>query len=177
MVRVRVKYVTSALREHHEKILEALQVLDKAISSPSPDPDDVLKLIQFAQRFVDSCHHSVEEYILFQGANRAGFPLAGGPIYVMASEHGVGRYLTRVMEELHAAWKAGDQNALRELVDYAKMYIEHLAQHIEKENYVLFPTLENMADISSTRSVEQIERENNHEFWLKELEKLKNKYM
>ncbi|MFN7105339.1 MAG: hypothetical protein ACK4M3_01940 [Pyrobaculum sp.] len=38
------------------------------------------------------------EDILFQGANRSGFLFAGGPIYVMASEHGVGRYLTRVID-------------------------------------------------------------------------------
>ncbi|MEZ0318968.1 MAG: hemerythrin domain-containing protein [Pyrobaculum sp.] len=174
MAKVRVKHVTSALREHHDKILEALQLLDKVLSSPSPDPEDVIKLIRFAQYFVDACHHGVEDYILFQGANRAGFPFAGGPIYVMVSEHGVGRYLARMMEELYKAWRAGDQGALAELVDYAKLYIDHLAQHIDKENNVLFPMLESMAtDISASRSLEDIEKEHEHDKWVAMLDELK----
>lgn len=178
MGKVRIKYVTGALREHHDRILEALQVLDKAISSPSPDPDDILKLIQFAQHFVDACHHSVEEYVLFPGANRAGFPFAGGPIYVMVSEHGVGRYLARIMEELYKAWRGGDQEAYRDLVDYAKLYIEHISQHIEKENIALFPMLESAApEIQASRTVEEIERETGYDDWMKVLEELKAKYV
>lgn len=177
MVRVRVKHVAGVLREHHDRILEALQLLEKVLSSPSPDPDDVLKLVQFAQKFVDACHHGVEEYILFQGANRSGFPFTGGPIHVMVSEHGVGRYLARMMEELHLAWRGGDRNALAELVDYAEPYIEHLAQHIDKENNVLFPMLESTAaEVPATRSVEEIERENEHDKWIAVLEELKKEY-
>jgi hemerythrin-like domain-containing protein len=177
MGKVRVKYVTGVLREHHERILEAPEVLNKAVSSPSPDPDDIYKLIQFAQRFVDACHHSIEEYILFPGANRAGIPFAGGPIYVMTSEHGVGRYLARVMEELYKAWRAGDEEAYRDFVDYARLYVDHIWQHIEKENGVLFPILESaVSEIEASRSVEEIERENDYEGWMKALEELKAKY-
>ncbi|MCU7787577.1 hypothetical protein ODS41_06555 [Pyrobaculum sp. 3827-6] len=69
--------------------------------------------MQFAQKFVDACHHGVEEYILFQGANRSGFPFTGGPIYVMVSEHGVGRYLAPCLvglqprhrtRHIHSVW-------------------------------------------------------------------------
>lgn len=177
MVKIRVKYVTSALREHHEKILEALQILDKILSAQNPDPDDVLKLIHFAQHFVDACHHGIEEYILFQGANRAGFPFAEGPIYVMVSEHGVGRYLARVMEELYKAWREGDAGALAELVDYAKLYADHLAQHIEKENIALFPMLESaVVEISASKNVEDLEREHQYEKWIALLDELKKKY-
>jgi len=177
MGKVRVKYVTSVLREHHDHILRALAVLDKVLSSPSPDPDDVYTLVQFAQRFVDACHHGVEEYVLFQGANRAGFPLTGGPIQVMVCEHGVGRYLARVMEELYHAWKSGDKEALRDLADYARMYIDHISQHIDKENNVLFPMIESTAhEVSSSKTVEQIERENDHERWIAELDRVAKKY-
>jgi len=150
--KVEVKYVTSVLREQHDHILRAPAVLDKVLSFPSPDPDNVYALVQFAQHFVDACHHSVEEYVLFQGTDRAGFPLAGGPIQFMVCEHGVGRYLARVMEELYHAWKSGDKETLRDLVDYARMYIDHLSQHIE------------------------IERENNHERRIAELDRVAKKY-
>ncbi len=177
MPKVRVKYVTSALSEHHDKILEAVALLDKVLSSPSPDPEAVHFLIQFIQRFVDQCHHSIEEYILFQGVNRQGFPYLGSPIYVMTSEHGIGRYLARVMEELYTAWKNGDQNALKELADYAKLYIDHISEHIMKENNVLFPMLESSySEVSSSRTVEDIEKENQHDYWMAKLEELKKSW-
>ncbi|MEM0483426.1 MAG: hemerythrin domain-containing protein [Pyrobaculum sp.] len=177
MPKVRVKYVTSALREHHDKILEAVALLDKVLSSPSPDPEAVHFLIQFIQRFVDQCHHSIEEYVLFQGVNRQGFPYLGSPIYVMTSEHGIGRYLARVMEELYTAWKNGDQNALKELADYAKLYIDHISEHIMKENNVLFPMLESSySEVSSSRTVEDIEKENQHDYWMAKLEELKKSW-
>ncbi|MGC9051014.1 hemerythrin domain-containing protein [Pyrobaculum sp.] len=109
----------------------------------------------------------------FQGANRSGFPFTGGSIYVMVSEHGV----AGMMEELHRAWREGDRSVLAELVDYAKLYIEHLVQHIDKENNVLFPMLESTAaEVPASKSVEEIERENEHDKWIAVLEELKKKY-
>jgi hemerythrin-like domain-containing protein len=70
--RVRVKYVTRALRKHHDRILEALQLLYKALEAR--DAETLYKLVKFAQGFVDASHHSVEELILFHGAVRGGFP-------------------------------------------------------------------------------------------------------
>jgi hemerythrin-like domain-containing protein len=57
-------------------------------------------LVKFALGFVDACYHSVEEFILFHGAVRGGFPYEGGPIQIMVREHGVGRFHARRMEEL-----------------------------------------------------------------------------
>ncbi|MBP1450166.1 MAG: hemerythrin domain-containing protein [Thermoproteus sp.] len=174
---VRVKYVTSVLREHHQRILEALQLLERALGAERPDPDDIMALISFASKFVDACHHSVEEYVLFPEANRRGFPFEGGPIYVMVSEHGVGRYLVRMMELLYESWRRGDASAYRDLVDYARLYTDHISQHIAKEDTVLFPMLEgSVQDISPLKSVEEIEREADHDRWISKLEELKRKY-
>ena len=174
MVRVVVKHVTKALREHHDNILVALQLLYKALEVK--DAEAIYKLIKFAQGFVDACHHSVEEYVLFFGAVRGGFPFEGGPIQVMVCEHGTGRYLARAMEELYKAWKAGDEKALTELIDVARLYVDHLAQHIDKENNVLFPMLEaHVQAVESNRSVEEIEKENNHEEWIKLLDRLRKR--
>ncbi|MEM0439854.1 MAG: cation-binding protein [Desulfurococcaceae archaeon] len=177
MHRIDVGGLIFVLREHHERILEALEILEQALSTENPDPEDILKLIRFAQHFVDSCHHSIEERILFSSANRSGFPLEGGPISVMVCEHGVGRYLTRIMEELYLAWRRGDEKAREELAQYAKIYIDHLSQHINKENMILFPMLESsLPEASSSKSVEQIENESEHEKWISILEELKKKY-
>lgn len=176
MVKVRVEHVVGALREHHDVILDALQILYKALETANPDPEDLLKLIQFAQKFVDSCHHAVEEYVLFQGVVSKGFPIRGSPIEVMVCEHGIGRYLARSMEEAYRRWTSGDQSAYQELVDYARMYTDHLAQHIDKENNVLFPMLSTYLDVESTRTVEDIEKEHEHEKWVEVVKSLKAKY-
>jgi len=99
-------------------------------------------LVKFAQGYMDARRHSMEELILFHGAARGGFPYDGGPIQVMVCEHGVGRFLARRMEELYLAWRSGDEGAFAELLDAARLYVDHLAQRIDKENGVLFPMLE-----------------------------------
>jgi hemerythrin-like domain-containing protein len=61
VARALVKYVAGALRKHHERILETLQLLYKALEAR--DAEALYKLVKFAQGFVDACHHSVEELI------------------------------------------------------------------------------------------------------------------
>jgi hemerythrin-like domain-containing protein len=75
----------------------------------------------------------VEEFIPFQGAVRGGFPYEGGPIHAMVCEHGVGRFLVRRMEEFYLAWGSGDEKASAEPLGAARLYADHLAQHINKK--------------------------------------------
>ena len=46
LARVRVTYVTGALREHHDRFLEALQLLYKALEAR--DAEALYKLFKFA---------------------------------------------------------------------------------------------------------------------------------
>jgi hemerythrin-like domain-containing protein len=78
------------------------------------------------------------------------------------------------MVELYLAWRSGDEGALAELLDVARLYADHIAQHIDKENGVLFHMLEaDIHEVESGRTVEDVERENRHEEWLKTLEEVK----
>ncbi len=61
MARVRVKYVTGALREHHDRSLEFLQLLYKALEAR--DAEALYKSVKFVRDFVGACHRSVEEPI------------------------------------------------------------------------------------------------------------------
>jgi hemerythrin-like domain-containing protein len=80
------------------------------------------------------------------------------------------------MEELYLAWRSGDEGAFAELLDVARLYADHIAQHIDKENGVLFPMLEaNIREVESGRTMEDVERENRHEEWLKTLEEVKRR--
>jgi hemerythrin-like domain-containing protein len=74
------------------------------------------------------------------------------------------------------SWRSGDEKAFAELLDAARLYADHIAQHINKENGVLFPMLEaNIREVESGRTVEDVERENRHEEWLKTLEEVKRR--
>ncbi len=112
---------------------------------------------------------------LSHGAVRGGFPYEGGRSRLVC-EHGVGRFLARRMEELYLAWRSGDEGAFAELLDVARLYADHIAQHTDKENGVLFPMLEaNIHEVGTGRTVEDVERENRHEEWLKTLEEVKRR--
>ncbi len=90
----------------------------------------------------------------------------------MVCEHGVGRFLARRME----VWRSGDEGAFAEPLDVARLYADYIAQHIDKENGVLFPMLEaNIREVESGRTVEVVERENRHEEWLKTQEEVKRR--
>lgn len=172
MARARVKYVAGALREHHDSILEALQLLYKALEAR--DAEALYKLVKFAQ--ASWMLATTPWRSLSHGAVRGGFPYGGGPIQVMVCEHGVGRFLARRMEELYLAWRSGDEGAFAELLDAARLYADHLAQHIDKENGVLFPVLEaNIREVETGKTVEDVERESRHEEWLKTLEEAKRR--
>jgi Uncharacterized conserved protein len=98
----------------------------------------------------------------------------GGPIQVVICEHGVGRFLARRMEESYLAWRSGDEKAFAELLNAARLYADHIAQHISKENGVLFSMLEaNIREVESGKTVEEVDRESRREKWLKTLEEVK----
>jgi hypothetical protein len=75
------------------------------------------------------------------------------------------------------AWRSGDEGAFSELLDAARLYADLIAQHIDKESGVLFPMLEaSIREVESGRTVEDVERENHHEEWLKTLEEVKRRF-
>jgi len=126
------------LMHEHEAILFALEILDKmaaqAQSGENFNARDAQQMVGFLKEFADACHHGKEEGILFPAMEAAGIPNEGGPIGVMLSEHMQGREHIRSMSK--ALEGAGNLSYFAQEVG---AYIELLAQHIEKENQVLFP--------------------------------------
>ncbi len=174
--RVSVPGLTGSLRHHHDRILEALSLLEKLVFMDPPPLEDVKLLVDFIESYVDACHHTIEECVLFQGANNAGFPLQGGPIQVMVCEHGMGRYLARLIREAVRRAEMG-AGGVEELREYAVMYASLLREHISKENNILFPALEaSYKEVESTVDPEEVERKTGHEHWERVLEELKSKY-
>jgi hemerythrin-like domain-containing protein len=133
---------TTILVHEHDLILQALDALETILSrleaGGAPDPAYFEKAVEFLKTFADKCHHGKEEDLLFKAMVNRGFPLQGGPIGVMLSEHETGRAFIRGMADATARLGA-DSSAARQVIDSGRGYIQLLRAHIAKENTILFP--------------------------------------
>ena len=175
-IRINTPELINNLMMDHDVILGAIKVLYSIINNSNLNLGDVEELLRFFGVFVDGCHHVKEEYILFPTLNLSLFPFENSPVYVMVSEHGVARYLIRISEELLARLKDGDVSVKDTLVDYLILLADHLSQHIDKENKVLFPSSMDLSEVESSRSVEDIEKNADHSYWVSKVSELKSKY-
>lgn len=138
---------TEQLKEEHQAIKLMLRISEKVCqkleSGEEVDPEHLEQIVEFIKLFADKCHHGKEEDLLFTAMEEAGIPRKGGPIGVMLTEHDMGRGYVRGMSEAVARYKASDRQALSAIAQNARNYIALLTQHIDKEDYILYP----MADM------------------------------
>ena len=136
---------TAPLREDHrliEKMLDALEGAARGMASGGEVPTKLLEdALEFSQTFVDRCHHGKEEVCLFPCLEKKGIPNEGGPIGVMLREHQIGREMAlRVRVAMQEAASRPEVKA--ELAQLCRDYVDHLRNHIFKEENILF----NMGD-------------------------------
>jgi len=134
---------TDVLKEEHQAILLTLRILDKIsadLSAGRPiQPDHLDQIVDFIRTFADRCHHGKEEDLLFTAMEEAGVPRQGGPIGVMLHEHELGRQYVRGLASALTAYRAGESGAASKIVENARGYSSLLAQHIAKEDNILYP--------------------------------------
>ena len=92
--------------------------------------------------FVDKCHHSKEENLLFPAMEAVGIPRQSGPISAMLSEHQTGRKYIQCMQESFDTYMTGEKTEFGRFVQNAINYVDLLRLHIEKENQILFPMVD-----------------------------------
>ena len=145
------------LKTEHQAVCQVLNVLDKAVlkleetgEAPLAIFEDVL---EFLTVFVDACHHTKEEEVLFPLMGRAGVPSRGGPIGVMLAEHQEGRELIARYRASLAALKGGDPSTQAALIEAARAYSALLRQHIQKENNVLFAIADRLFDSETQQEI------------------------
>jgi hemerythrin-like domain-containing protein len=133
---------TAVLVQEHELILQALDALETRLSQLEAGGAIARgyfeKAVEFLKTFADKCHHGKEEGLLFKAMVKRGFPLQGGPIAVMLSEHETGRAFIRGIADA-AARLGADPAATKQVIDNGRGYIQLLRAHIAKENTILFP--------------------------------------
>lgn len=149
---------TELLKEEHHGVKLALRILDRLANLLAGRPEtkdatyaaDLAKLLAFFRIFVDKCHHAKEEEVLFPALLAAGLPRAGGPVQVMLAEHDAGRKLVADMYAALASYQAGSPGATAAFAVAANGYAQLLADHIAKEDDVLYP----IADVRLSEPVQ-----------------------
>ncbi len=152
------------LKSEHEAVTVTLRILDSICNTAEKtgqisNPDHLEKLLEFFKTFVDTCHHTKEEELLFPALEEIGVSRESGPIGVMLKEHQQGREYVVKMNDSLAKYVDGDKEAAGGFMKSARAYIALLTQHIDKENNVLFPIAEkNLSNEKQTELWEGFEK-------------------
>ena len=167
---------TESLRKDHkliEKVLHALDATIKLLKEGKQIPEQILlPTLDFTQNFTDVCHHGKEEEALFPALEKAGMPTNMGPIHMMIIEH---KRTKEIAEHIGIASKKYLENGNSDyLIEVLELYIQHVTEHLWKENNRLFM----MADARLNHAVKDIDEKMNiiEEKKLDELGKTRSHY-
>jgi len=160
-------YPSDRLVAEHDLIKRMLTIVNNAAaqleSGKNVEPEVFLQAVDFIRNFADGFHHAKEEDILFKVMQERGIPVEGGPIGVMLSEHDHGRNFTKGIEEAANRVLGGDESAKQEIIGNARNYSQLLANHIHKEDNILYPMGNNVFSTEDQQFLEQefdrVERE------------------
>jgi DUF438 domain-containing protein len=126
----------------HEMIERAMAVLKgnlEKIEAAVKAPLQMQRAIDFLLEFGDKMHNTKEEKFLFPLMGEKGMPVEGGPIGVMLMEHEAERKLLQnMMMELPNLAEA-PASGLHKFAAKGFEYLTIRAEHIWKENDVLYP--------------------------------------
>jgi hypothetical protein len=137
------------LVHEHELIERAMAVLRQELDTLADNGHDATRMrraIDFLLEFGDKVHNAKEEEYLFPRMQTRGVPVEGGPLGVMLKEHEYERELlahmagkTAELEDLPAAERT-------EFRDKGLEYLRIRAEHIWKENDVLYKMANNVLE-------------------------------
>jgi hemerythrin-like domain-containing protein len=132
---------TEVLMEEHRSIngmLEFMErVAEKANQGQRVSPEVMAKLMEFIRLFIDQCHLSKEEEILFPSVEKKGVPAAGGRLGVMLMEHDRARVLIHGMNA-ETANGSSSPESLKRWTRVAWNYSDLMYEHFHKEEEILF---------------------------------------
>ncbi len=127
-----------AEHEMIERAMEVLKVNLGKVADGSHDPVQTGRAIDFLYEFGDKIHNIKEEKYLFPLMHERGVPKEGGPIGVMLMEHEMERELLVKMQADLPGLKDADTDVKEEYVAKGLEYLQIRAEHIWKENDILY---------------------------------------
>ena len=181
--------IIKELKNEHEAVLLTIRILDQITtrlkSGQTIELEHLDQILEFLAVFVDKCHHSKEEKVLFPAMEAAGIPLEGGPIAAMLYEHVQGRSFVQGLRSGVDGYRDGKDSSATEIIENAQKYGKLLTSHIDKENNVLYVmaervlSAEKMAEMEAAfNRIEEIEVGlNKHEEFHAMLHTLKSIYL
>ena len=135
--------IIEILRQEHRNIEKLLRVMEQELSifdrGERPDYDVVGAVIEFFEKYPDTCHHPKEDIIYekFKARNPAG----AASIADLQAEHREGGLRLRRVAQAVAS-VLNDQDVLRENIDWIiRDFIDSERQHIALEDDVVFPAI------------------------------------
>ena len=131
---------TTSLRRDHdliEKVIKAMESTIQLLNDGKQIPESILlPVIDFSKNFTDVCHHSKEENSLFPALEQAGMPRNMGPIAMMLMDHERSREIGKEMESSAKDYISSGNST--KLISDMQQYVEHITEHLWKENNRLF---------------------------------------
>lgn len=131
---------TTSLRRDHELIEKVIKAMDSTIqllNDGKQIPESILlPVIDFSKNFTDVCHHNKEENSLFPALEQAGIPRHMGPIAMMLIDHERSRDLGKEMEKSAKNYILNGDST--KLITDMQQYVQHITEHLWKENNKLF---------------------------------------
>ncbi len=131
---------TASLRRDHdliEKVIKAMESTIQLLNDGKQIPESILlPVIDFSKNFTDVCHHSKEENSLFPALEQAGMPRNMGPIAMMLMDHERTREIGKEMENSAKDYIFSGNS--KKLISDMQQYVEHITEHLWKENNRLF---------------------------------------
>jgi hemerythrin-like domain-containing protein len=137
---------TKILVQEHRVIESVLLCLERLIERTENDKrlNRVVteNIILFLREFADACHHGKEEDVLFKFSDsKTG---GHGPVEVLKDEHTEGRSYVAKMNQSCGNAANGDPTAVGVFCENARDLIDMLRRHIEREDDVVFPMIEEL---------------------------------
>ena len=139
---------TETLKHEHQIVLAVLTGAEREAqniqATGEVDAEKMGQILHFFRVFVDKCHHSKEEKLLFPRLQQRGMSGEVGPISIMLREHVEGREEVVAISDALERHKSGDASAAADIAYHLLAYAELLHDHITKEDNVLFHFADDM---------------------------------
>jgi hemerythrin-like domain-containing protein len=154
---------TRGLRAEHVEVIRMLDVLDvmaeRARAGRSPDMSDFREAFEFLTLFLDRCHHTKEEIVLFPAVVRVGIMDDESPVENLIEEHERGRALVVRFGTIADDLAAVPEEAIKEFADVVSEYSTLFRGHIAAEEADCFdPADERLSSVVQEALAEEYER-------------------
>lgn len=140
---------THLLRREHRVIEQAMRALEgmcfRIRAGSSVPSEELSKLLDFIRNYTDRFHHAKEETYFFPALEQIGIQDENGPLAFLRDEHETER---RLLSDLELAVEeySHDSVAGAKFVSAALQFKDHLIEHMQHEEAILFRLAEETLD-------------------------------